>query len=189
VIKHPTTQDTGNSITRNTSETGFNRASKASTGSCHLFELASPLQECQLACTIGTFANTSGCKPPATLRIDSPGQPRGVTAFHQISGCTTLSDAIFIDDPFDFVHVSQAADVDLNARLSSRGDTNSSNAQKSLKERLLNLHVPDIAMPNLGDRAAQPTTVQTCSQIGDSQFRASTTEKPDNQKRQTDSNQ
>ncbi len=105
------------------------------------------------------------------------------------SRSTTLPDAVFVDDSLDFIDIPHSAYLNLYPRLRSGGNANPPHPQNPLKECLLNLHVSYIAVPYLGDRTTQPTTMKTCSQIRDSQFSASASEKPDHQDRNPNSHQ
>jgi hypothetical protein len=138
---------TGDSILRNTSKPGFNRTPIAQLDSLISTKRLGRLRNAKWLAQLAPSRPDAG----ATRRYSQDGTPHHVVAIQERSSCTTLSNPVLVNDPFDFVNVPQAADLNLNARLSSRGDTNSSNAQNSLKQRLLNLHVPDIAVPNLGD--------------------------------------
>lgn len=116
-----------NSIPRGTGEAGFNRRSLAQTVS--MLSLNSPRWLRNSNWLTQARPRAIVRVPPTAIdQLDTPRQPHDVTVRHQTSGCNTLSDPVFVNDLFDFVDASHAADLNLNTRLSSRGDTNSSNA-------------------------------------------------------------
>ena len=138
---------TGDSILRNASERGYSRAPIAQLASLTSTQRLGRLRNAKWLAQLAP----SRTDPGAMRGYSQADPPHHVVAIQERSSCTTLSDPVLVNDAFDFVNVPQSADLNLNTRLSSRGDTNSSNAQNSLKQRLLNLHVPDIAVPNLSD--------------------------------------
>lgn len=71
--------------------------------------------------------------------------------------------AILVDQLLDFVWIAQAADVDFDPGLPAAADSDPAGAQDPLCERLRQLNVANVAMPDFGDAARKPTLVQSCA--------------------------
>ena len=77
---------------------------------------------------------------------------------------------MLINQILDRIGMSQTANFDFHASIRRAAHADLAGIKQSLKERLLQLYIANMAMPDFRDRPAEPTAVQAGPQIRDGQF-------------------